>query len=145
MIALLLALAFAVPAERPIIDAELSSQCEISSVAIYASGFAHFQATNTCGTAEEFTSGLRPMSPADLKGVEAAIVAAGFDSLPGSIAPDPKVIASEEDVFSIRVWHAGSTKRVDAFGLERALDKGAAQRFQALWRAVAKYGSEEAK
>ena len=145
MIALLLVLAFAAPAERPIIDAELSSQCEISSVAIYVSGFAHFQATTTCGTAEEFTSGLRPLSPADLKMVEAAIAAARFDSLPGSIAPDPKVVATEEDVFSIRVWRAGSSKRVDAFGLERALDTSAAQRFQALWLAVVRYGSEGAK
>jgi hypothetical protein len=145
VIALLLALAFAAPAERPIVDAELSDQCGISSVAIYASGFAHFQASNTCGTAEEFTSGLRRMSSADLKGVEAAIAAAGFDSLPGSIAPDPKVAVTEEDVFSIRVWLGGTAKRVDAFGLERALNKGAAQRFQALWRAVAQYGSEGVK
>jgi hypothetical protein len=145
VIALLFVLAFAAPAERPMIDAELSSQCGMSSVAIYASGFAHFHASNTCGTAEEFVSGLRPLSPADLRAVEGAIAAARFDSLPVSIAPDPKVVVTEEDVFSIRVWRAGSARRVDAFGLERALDKSAAQRFEALWRAVVKYGSEGAK
>ena len=128
------------------IDAELSSQCEMREVAVYASGFAHFRVANSCGTAsEEFTSGLRKVSVAELQKLQAEIVRTGFDSLPEKIEPDPNVVGTEEDLFSIRVWRKGVAKRVNAFGLDRALDKGAAQRFQALWKAVQQYGPEESK
>ena len=146
MIALLVALATLVPAERPIIDAELSGQCEISEVAVYASGFAHFQVTNSCGTApEEFTSGLRKVSASELKSLKESIDKARFSSLPESIEPDPKTVSTEEDVFSIRVWSKGVAKRVHAFGLDRTEDRGSAERFQALWAAVQLFGPREGK
>ena len=146
MIALLVVLATSSPAERPIVDTELSGLCETSSVAVYASGFAHFQVSDSCGSPPgEFTSGLRKVSRADLQKLKTEIVKAGFDSLPESIEPDRSLITTEEEVFSIRVWHNGIAKRVQAFGLDRAQDKGAAQRFQALWAAVAKFGREQVK
>ena len=48
MISVLLVLAFAAPPELPIIVAEVSSQCALSSLAVYSSGVAHIQESNTC-------------------------------------------------------------------------------------------------
>jgi hypothetical protein len=148
MIALLVVLAVLSPAERPIVDAKLHGPCEVSEVTIYASGFAHFQVSNSCGTGtapEEFTAGLRKISGAELQQVEAAIAKSRFGSLPELITPDRRVPSSPKDVFSIRVWRNGVAKRVLACGLDRARDKGAAQHFQALWAAVVQLGPQETK
>jgi hypothetical protein len=133
-------------AEQPMIDGELSGQCEVEDIAIYASGFAHFTVSNSCGTApHEFTSGLRQLSGAQLQKLEAAIIRSDFDSLPERIEPDPNVVGTEEDLFTIRVRRSGISKRVHAFALDRARDTNAAARFQALWAAVVEYGPKETK
>lgn len=131
------------PAQRPLVEAELSSQCAIEHIAIYSTGYAHFDVSNSCGTApESFKSGLRQVTSKELERVSATIRAAKFESLPERIEPDPNVVSTEEDLFLLRVWRDGIAKEVSAFGLERAADPGAAQRFQKVWAVVEQFGAE---
>jgi hypothetical protein len=135
-----------VAAEQPIIDATRSGMCETLVVVVYASGFADFNGWNSCrSTPDDFTSGLRRVSKTELKKLDAALSKADFDSLPDRIEPDPNVLVVDEDDFSIGVRHNGVVKRVSAFGLDRALNKGAAERFRTLWEAVFQFGPEKAK
>ena len=146
MISVLLVLAFAAPPELPIIVAEVSSQCALSSLAVYSSGVAHIQESNTCQAgSDELTASLRKVTPAELRKLTAAIEAAHFESLPTEIQPDPQEVSTDEDVFLIRVWRGGRAKLVRAFGLGRAQDRDAAKRFQALWASLKDLGLPEVK
>jgi hypothetical protein len=141
VIALLAVLAIVAPAERPMAELEVSGGCGIEHVAVYSSGFAHFEKSDTCGTSAS-GSGLRRISDADLQNVRAAIAASAFETLPTQIQPDPRVVGTEEDLFTVRVWRNGTAKEVQGFALDRATDQQAATRFKALCIALEKFGPE---
>ncbi len=126
-------------AATPLVDAELSGQCEERHIAIYASGYAHLQASDSCDGSAEETSALRRISRTEIRDLSNTIERAKFDSLPEAIEPDKSTVRTEEEVLAIRVRRHGVAKRVSAFGLDRATDKEAAQRFQAVWVAVNRF------
>jgi hypothetical protein len=143
MTPLLLSLLMVAAAERPMVEAELTGQCETEHIAVYSSGVAHFDISNCCGTSlEDFRSGLRQIGDKQLESLKSAIAAARFASLPDRIEPDPSVVSTEEDIYRLRVWRNGVAKEVRAFGLERAVDQEAARRFESVWAAVEQFGPE---
>jgi hypothetical protein len=119
------------------VNAELSSQCEVRHVAIYASGFAHLQSSNTCRSLKSDEAAiLRRISQDDIRALRHTIESSHFESLPAEIEPDPSTARTEEEVLTISVRLAGVEKRVRAYGLDRPTDHDAAKRFQQVWAAV---------
>src|SRR6478736_3961781 len=100
-----MALVFWAAVQRPMVEAELSGQCQTEHLAVYLSGFAHFDVANSCGSSgDSFKSGLREVTAKELKNLSETIAAVHFESLPDRIEPDPHVVGSEEDLFLMRVW-----------------------------------------
>jgi hypothetical protein len=123
--------------EPAMLTAEHSTQCGVSHIAIYASGFAHRYVSNTCGTVSPRpASSLRRLKPEDLEELKRALQESGFDALPNAIEPDPHVVGTEEAIFTIAVRQNGHVKQVSGYRLDQAVNKRAAQQFLAIWATV---------
>ena len=141
MITLIIALLGAV--EQPIAESEVMGQCETSHVAVYSSGYAHFEVTNTCGTsAFSFQSGLRKIMTKDVENLKSILARARVGSLPARIKPPRDRITTGETVLGLRVWQKGEMKEVIAYGIDRAEDRDAAHRFKLARQAVERLGPE---
>ena len=109
---------------------------------VYASGFAHFEVMNTCGSAAfSFQSGLRKITADEVDRLKTIVANAKVESLPARIEPPANLVTTEETVLGLRVWIKGEMREIIAYGVDRAENQDAVRRFQSVRQAVEKLGS----
>jgi len=121
--------------ELPTLVAENMYQCGSMEVAIYASGFAHFNRVDFCGSVPNEIN-LRRISPETLATIDRAIEGSAFESLPPNIRSP--LVSTDESLYLITLNRPGHTCKVDITDPERLSENKLARRFMEVWAAIEK-------